>query len=303
MAGEDHDDSINEHDSVDHDESLSLEDIGAAFARVAAESGDPDLDDPDEHHHPGEYHLDAPEIDAAGLHADGPNRAGASAVGHRPGDDDAGDIDRVPSPISVVEAALFVGHPENQALTAARIASLMRDVTPAEVVEWIDELNASYKEHDQAIRIVAEETGFRMTIAPQVESVRQSFSGKVRETRLNQAAIEVLALVAYQPGITAAKVNDQRGQDSQSILNQMVRRNLLFIERDTDGDLAAQAGKAADTKPATAKPAPAKPAPGATKRDRAKREAHYYPTERFLVLFGLESLEELPRVEESLREW
>jgi len=42
-----------------------------------------------------------------------------------------------------------------------------------------------------------------------VESIRHVFTGKVREeTRLNQASIEVLSLVAYQPGITAGECTD-----------------------------------------------------------------------------------------------
>jgi segregation and condensation protein B len=84
-------------------------------------------------------------------------------------------------------------------------------------------------------------------------------------------AIEVLALVAYQPGITAQKVQDQRGRESGSLLSQLVRRQLLRFER---------------KKPA----------------DGGRAIPHYYPSERFLVLFGLESIEDLPHVEESLRE-
>ena len=174
-------------------------------------------------------------------------------------------------PESIVEAALFVGHPESRSVSEQRLASLMRDVSPDEVIEIIDQLNASYKEHEQALRIVSDENGYRMTIAPAVEGVRRSFLGKVREARLSQAAIEVLALVAYQPGITSGLVQDQRGRESGAVLNQLVRRQLLEMRRE-------------------------KPAEGGRKVPR------YYPTERFLNLFGLEALDELPQVEESVVE-
>ena len=147
----------------------------------------------------------------------------------------------------------------------------MRDVSPEEVVTLIDQLNASYREADQGLRIIRDEHGYRMSIAPEVEAVRRSFLGKVRETRLSQTAIEVLALVAYQPGITAQKIQDQRGRESGPLLNQLVRRQLLQMER---------------VKP---------PAGG-------RAIPHYYPTERFLVLFNLETLEDLPQVEEAIRE-
>ena len=110
-----------------------------------------------------------------------------------------------------------------------------------------------------------------MTISPEIETVRRSFLGKVREAKLNQAAIEVLSLVAYQPGITGQKVQDQRGRESHALLNQLVRRQLLRMERKQP-------------------------------QEGGKKLPHYYPTERFLVLFGLESLDDLPQVEEGLRE-
>ena len=233
---------------------LSLDDLGAAYAKAAAEH-DPEAFSPlleDEN-------LDHPNDDLA--------EPDVSA------DIDAGDlpIDEVVSPEAIIEGALFVGHPENKPLTEERLASLIRDVEPEEVVSIIDRLNQSYRENDQALRIVRDDFGFKMTVSPEVESVRRSFLGKVRETRLSQSAIEVLSLVAYQPGITGQKVQDQRGRESNSLLNQLVRRQLLEIQR-------------------------IKPEGG------GRAIPHYFPTERFLYLFGIESLEDLPQVEEGLRE-
>jgi segregation and condensation protein B len=107
-----------------------------------------------------------------------------------------------------------------------------------------------------------------LTIAPAVENIRQSFLGKVREARLSQAAVEVLSLVAYQPGVTAQTVQDQRGKECGPLLNQLVRRRLLEMKR---------------LKPS----------------DGTRKVPHYYPTERFLALFSLDSLEDLPLVDES----
>ena len=231
---------------VSHDvEGLSLDDLGAAYARAAARH------DPEAFVEPPQKNPDeATKPDAVS------------------GIDDTGDDEQSVHPEGIVEAALFVGHPENQAFTAKRLASLMRDVTENEVVEMIERLNESYKSNDQALRIVEHEGGYRLTIAPSVENVRQSFLGKVRETRLSQAAIEVLALVAYQPGINAQKVQDQRGKESGALLNQLVRRRLLEIKR-----IAPEGG--------------------------GRKLPHYYPTERFLALFDLQSLEDLPIVDEG----
>ena len=240
----DHDDAEDEFDE------LSLDDLGAAYARAAAEH------DPDAFAHPSDDRAQSGEDDDQSEELD-------SLAGD--------EHDEVVTPEWIVEAALFVGHPENLNLSEQRLASLMRDVRPEEVIAIIDRLNESYKEADQALRIVRDELGYRMTIAPAVEGVRRSFVGKVREAKLGQGAIEVLSLVAYQPGITAQVVQDQRGQESGALLSQLVRRQLLEMRRE-------------------------KP------EDGGRTVPHYYPTERFLILFGLSSLDDLPQVEEGLAE-
>ena len=235
LPGED-DDSFDE---------FTLDDLGAAYAKAAAEH------DPDQFAPPEQTPVEEETTDLGSVPV---------------------DLDEdVVTPESIIEGALFVGHPETPSLTEQRLASLIRDFTPEEVKEAIDRLNESYQEADQGIRIVQNEQGYRMTIAPEVEAVRRSFLGKVREARLSQAAIEVLALVAYQPGVSAQTVQDQRGRECGSLLNQLVRRQLLSVQR-----IAPEGG--------------------------GRKMPHYFPTERFLVLFGIESLADLPQVEEGLRE-
>ncbi len=237
---------------------MSFEDLGAAFARAAAEI-DPESVASSAEAKAGE---DAASTDSAESR-DG--EAGSDRAAGDPDRDDEEGLGAV-TPEAIVEGALFVGHPENQAFSEQRLASLMRDVTPEEVVATIDRLNASYREAGQALRIVRDEQGYRMTTSAELDSLRQQFLGKVRETRLSQLAVEVLALVAYQPGITAQTVRDQRGRDCGSVLSQLVRRRLLEIRR-VSGE---GGGRATQT---------------------------YYPTERFLALFRLESLDDLPQVD------
>lgn len=174
--------------------------------------------------------------------------------------------DLLPSPAAIVEAALFIGNPENRGLSEAELAALMRDVTPDDISRYVDQLNAGYQANGQALRIHRDEDGLRMGVAPDMEIVRRAFYGKIRESRLSQAAIEVLSLVAYQPGITAEKVQDQRGKESVSLLSQLVRRRLLEQRR--------------VQKPGEKRATPV-----------------YFPTERFLQLFQIRSLEDLPHVE------
>lgn len=232
---------------------ISLEELGQAYAEAMAQSGgmvDPRSDDQAEPTDPAD-----------------PNQP--SAVADTGDDSDQEDDlwdDATPTPLAIIEAALFIGTPDNRGITETELAALMRDVTPDDVNGYVDRLNETYQANDQALRIHRDEDGFRMGVAPDMEVVRRSFYGKIRETRLSQHAIEVLSLVAYQPGITAEKVQDQRGKESASLLSQLVRRRLLEQRR-------------------------------ITVEGEKKPVVTYHPTERFLQIFGLQSLDDLPQVE------
>jgi segregation and condensation protein B len=175
-------------------------------------------------------------------------------------EEDAGDI----SPRSILEAMLFVGRPDNAPLTSREAADLMRGVEPDEVDELVEELNAEYREHDAPYEIVAVGAGYRMTLRDEFHGVRERLYGRVRQAKLSQAAIEVLAIVAYNQPITTDELNKLRGTASAPILSQLVRRQLLRIERPQE-------------------------------KPRAPR---YYTTDRFLQLFGLRDLDDLPRSQE-----
>jgi segregation and condensation protein B len=90
--------------------------------------------------------------------------------------------------------------------------------------------------------------------------VRERLYGRPRAARLSPAAIEVLAIVAYNEPVTAEQVARLRGTASGPVLAQLVRRELVKIERSGD-----------------------------------KRQACYITAPRFLELFGLASLQDLPR--------
>lgn len=230
------------HGDNDQWEGLSLEELGQAYAEVVARSDDPQVPV-----------ADTGEVSTSKNTIEYPV--------------DEAESDAIPSLAAIIEGALFIGHPDGRAIREAELAALMRDVSTEDVAEEIDRLNESYKNNNQAFQIIRDETGVRLGVASDLETVRRAFYGKVREATLTQGAVEVLSLVAYQPGITGEKVQDQRGKDSASLLSQLVRRRLLEQRRAVNAD-----GK--------------------------KVAATYYPTDRFLNLFGLESLDDLPQVEE-----
>lgn len=165
------------------------------------------------------------------------------------------------SPATILEAMLFVGRPDNQALGGQEAADLMRGVEPEEIDGLVDELNRRYAEDGRPYEIVRNSSGYRMQLRPQYHRVRDKFHGKLREITLSQAAVDVLALVGYEQPVTSEEVSHQRGTSSGAILSQLVRRQLLRLERPKNNP----------------------------------RTPRYYTTDRFLKLFGLSTLDDLPR--------
>ena len=181
-----------------------------------------------------------------------------------PEEDDASEI----CPRSILEAMLFVGNREGNPLPAGQAAQLMRDVGPEEIARLVDELNRQYAANGCPYRAVREGGGYRLTLCKAYRGLGNGVYGRIREARLSQAAIDVLALVAYHQPVGGEQIGRMRGKPGSHVLSQLVRRGLLRIER----------------------------------RDPKHRTATYYTTDRFLKLFGLETLDDLPQSEDLQRQ-
>lgn len=233
------------------DQGLSLDELSQAFAGMLGSGEDP-------------YSEPAPEDnedEAAVIEAIGP--AAQSGLRPAPSERSVDDACEV-SPRSILEAMLFVGNRDNTPLSSQRVAGMMRGVRAAEIDELVNELNQKYDANGCPYRIYSEADGYRLLLREEFSRIRDKFYGRLRHARLSPAAIEVLSIVAYQGPQTSEEVNRLRGTPSSAILSQLVRRQLLRIERDA----------------------------------AAPRTPRYHTTERFLELFGLESLDDLPRSQE-----
>jgi segregation and condensation protein B len=228
------------------DQGLSLDELSQAYAALLNRGADP---------YPQAE--SSPESEAEPTPAE-------SLVDQGPPDDATCEV----TPKSILEAILFVGHPTSEPLTSERIAALMRGVQPREIDDLVDELNGEYAVEGRPYRIVSVDAGYRLSLLPEFAGLRDAFYGRIREARLSQSAIDVLAIVAYQQPVGMDVIDHLRGKPSGAILSQLVRRDLLSLERPADKK--------------------AKPA--------------YRTTERFLDLFDLDQLADLPRSQEIERD-
>ena len=165
---------------------------------------------------------------------------------------------------TVVEAILFVGRPDNGPHSARELAAAMRGVSPGEVEAAVAQLNATYGADGTPYHIEQNNGGYRLVLRTEFERMRDKFYGRIKEARLSPAVLEVLSVLAYNQPATVDHVNELRGAPSGAALSTLVRRKLAKLER------SGERGK----------------------------PPQYSTTDRFLKLFGLETLDSLPQTED-----
>jgi segregation and condensation protein B len=230
------------------DPGLSLDQLSEAFAEMLTSGSDP-------------------YIEGAGAAAS--SVAGADLPVSVAVDQADAETDVDVTPASILEALLFVGQPDGSPLTARQVAALMRGVRPAEIDDLVSDLNDRYAADGRPYTIASAGDGYRMEVTRYFRRIRDKISGRTRRVRLSQAAIEVLAIVAYNAPLSRRQISEMReGKECGHLLALLVRRNLLRVERSKEN----------------------------------RRRVLYLTTDRFLKLFGLESLEDLPRRQETDRQ-
>lgn len=167
------------------------------------------------------------------------------------------------SPRSVIEGALFVGG--DVSLTARKLASLISNDTDSRLaVQLIDQLNEDYGAENRPYEIRLHEGGFRMELREHYANVALKVFGLgPREVRLSPEALEVLAFVAYNQPVTKEDLEEISQRNGQTLLRQLIRLRLVDIER----------------------------------TGKRRGDVEYRTADRFLKLFGLESLEDLPQAD------
>jgi len=167
--------------------------------------------------------------------------------------------------LRIVEALLFVG---GEPLTTDQATHAVRGLTAAQFTQAVDMLNAGYREQARPYRIQPHGPGYVLALRPRYKPVVEKLQGGPRAARLSAAAIDVLALVAYRQPVSKAEIESLRGAESGALLRQLVRRGLLAVSPHGEG---------------------------------GRTEATYGTTPRFLEVFGLGSLDELPQTHDLQR--
>ncbi len=164
------------------------------------------------------------------------------------------------SPREVIEGAVFVGG--DVALTARKLASLIgQDIDNRVAVSLVDSLNQSYQRENRPYEIRLHEGGYQLELREEFQDVStRSFGTGPRDVKLSPETLEVLAYVAWNQPVEKEQVESIGRQNSMALLRQLLRLQLVELQRN------------------------------GTKRT----DVSYVTTAKFLKLFGLKSLAELP---------
>jgi segregation and condensation protein B len=163
--------------------------------------------------------------------------------------------------LGTVEALLLSTH---HPLTAGRLAELMELPGTKSVRKAIKSLNEQYEQNNRSFRIEQVAGGYQMLTLPKFGEHLKKLHQKEIDSKLTKAALETLAIIAYKQPILRADLEAIRGVACGETIRSLMEKHLVKID-----------GRAE--------------IPG--------RPILYGTTRRFLELFGLNSLKDLPASE------
>jgi segregation and condensation protein B len=157
--------------------------------------------------------------------------------------------------LNLLEALLFVAP---GAVPPAQLASAL-EIPVQEVEDGLRTLETQFA--TRGIRLQRHMGRVQLTTAPETAQLVERFLGLEATSRLSRAALETLAIIAYQQPVTRPEIDAIRGVNSDGVLKSLLSKGLI-----------TEAGRA----------------------ERPGRPILYTTTSDFLGHFGLSSLTELP---------
>lgn len=169
--------------------------------------------------------------------------------------------DDSPTLESVIEAVLFA---TDEPLPEGKLAGIV-ETTAKQVRECVDNLNARYEANHNAFRIEQIAGGYQMLTQPIYNSWLKKMVKVRSDNKLSPAAMETLAIIAYKQPIIRADIEAIRGVAVGEVIRSLMYKGLVKI-----------AGRA----------------------EILGRPMLYGTTKKFLEIFGLNSVKDLPKAED-----
>jgi len=162
----------------------------------------------------------------------------------------------------LLEAALFsAAHP----LSTEELARLQPDASREELMTAVEELRQHYVEHGHAVELIEVAEGFQVVTQPRFADAVAEAQFVRRPRKLSRAALETLAVIAYRQPVSRAEIEEIRGVSVEGVLRALQERGVVEVVGRAEG---------------------------------LGRPLLYGTTQAFLELLGLNSRDDLPKLEE-----
>lgn len=162
----------------------------------------------------------------------------------------------------ILEGLLFVQG--DNGLTLKEVMSIL-NLNEEEAKALVYRLKISYEEKNRGLRLSYLGNTFKLTTKQEHKEYYEKLLENPRTHILSQAALEVLAIIAYNEPITRGKIDEMRGVDSVFVVRKLLAKGLI-----------KEAGKS----------------------DMPGHPILYKTTDDFLDYFGLSTKEDLPKIDE-----
>jgi len=128
-----------------------------------------------------------------------------------------------------LEALLFVAA---EPVATGQLAEAL-DVAPSVVERGLNELDAALA--TRGLRLQRHAGRCQLTTAPQLAELIERFLGLEATTHLSRAALETLAIIAYQQPVTRPQIDAIRGVNSDSMMKSLLNKGLILESGRSDG--------------------------------------------------------------------
>ena len=159
--------------------------------------------------------------------------------------------------MSALESMLFIsGEPLDVKSAAGALVEERKDV-----LELLEELKSENDEQQGGIRFRRINDSFQLVTPAENNVFIEKLCTPVRVKRLSQAALEVLAIIAYQQPVTRGEIDSIRGIKSERVIDNLLNKDLIKVTG---------------------------------RSDAIGRPYTYGTTDQFLMKFGFSSIKDLP---------
>ena len=162
----------------------------------------------------------------------------------------------------IVESLIFAAE---EPITLRKLIDIIEGADSAQIQESITQLKNDYDMQGRSFQIEEVAGGYQLFTKPEYYEWIAKLRKKSGETKLSQAALETLAIIAYKQPILRANLESIRGVQSGQIIRLLMEKDLVKV----------------------------------VGRDESLGHPLLYgTTKKFLEYFGLKDIKDLPKIEE-----